>query len=197
MDISSVTARKRPRAPAAGFPSESPAGGAPAAEATAHLSFASSHGPLNVSALSTSTAAGRVCTIPSHARLDQVNKQLELLRRLDGDAHEVVVQELQEQVEQLRSQVEALSRSLEAAERSARAAIPPAPAVQPTAGLSSAQSQRASAEQLAAALEDAAAARRLLALEKESAAARDAAATRAAAQYAAAIADLQVGGRAS
>ena len=197
---SAVTSRKRTRgAPAPGAADSPTVAESRADAAAAHLSFASSHGgPLSMSSLSASgvATAGRVCTIASHARLEQVNKQLELLRRLDADAHEVVVGELREQVEQLRSQVEALTRALEVADRSAKSSLltaaqpPPAPAG-PSAAASQAAA-RAASDQLAEAREDAAAVRRLLAHEKEAAAARDAAAARTAAQYAAAVADLQV-----
>jgi hypothetical protein len=69
-----------------------------------------------------SLRAHGMCSVASHARLEAVAKQLELLRRMDADAHEAVAAELQEQVVKLRSQVETLTAALESSNARADAA---------------------------------------------------------------------------
>ena len=57
----------------------------------------------------------RTCNISSHSRLETLVNQLELLRRLDADAHAAVKAELQEQIERLKGQTQSLTSSLNAA----------------------------------------------------------------------------------
>lgn len=75
---------------------------------------------LGASSLALSSVNGRVCTVPSHGRLEALVKQTELLRRLDADAHEVVKIEMQEQIDRLVGHVDQLTRALAASTESSK-----------------------------------------------------------------------------
>ena len=80
---------------------------------------------LTASALSflSASAAGGACSVSSHARLEVLLRQTELMRRLDADAHEAVRAEMAAQSDGLRAHVAALAGAVEgaAAERAASA----------------------------------------------------------------------------
>jgi hypothetical protein len=72
---------------------------------------------LTASALSflSASAAGGACSIPSHARLEAVLRQTELMRRLDADAHEAMRAEMASHADTLRSHVSALASAVDSA----------------------------------------------------------------------------------